>query len=136
MWNELTSVPDSNEVLGPWSIAALVLFSLVFIAAGFFSARPWARPLGEHYSRRFVERWTRILGWISGVGLFLVIIRYLQINPVGLGLPIWTVMTLAALGMAIIVMTLTSAADRAARRLHKAGHRPSQIARRPVRRRR
>lgn len=131
MWNELTSPPDAGEVLSFYSVAVSFIFAVVFVASGFYSARPGAKPFGERYSRRFIRRSASLLGWISGVGLFLLLIRYLQINPLGLGLPIWTLLVLIALVAAIVVIVVRAASDREIRRRNQAGHRRS---RRPARR--
>ncbi|HEV2072527.1 MAG TPA: hypothetical protein VGR29_02700 [Thermomicrobiales bacterium] len=131
MWNDLTSVPDSGEVLNIPSLAAASVFALVFIIAAFYSARPRAKPLGERYSRRFIQRASTLLGWISGFGLFLIIIRYLQINPLSLGLPIWTLLTVLGLLLAIIMVAIRAPSDEEARRRNRATHRRT---RRPARR--
>lgn len=131
MWNELTSVPDSDEVLSLTSVAVSCVFALVFIAAAFYSARPSAKPLGEQYSRRFIRWSTTLLGWISGAGLFLAIIRFLQINPATLGLPIWSLLVFLALIVAIVVIVVRAPADRETRRRNRARNRHS---RRPARR--
>ena len=131
MWNDLTSVPDPGEVLSIPSLIVAFLFALVFILAAFYSARPRARPLGERYSRKFIRQSSTLLGWVSGFGLFLVIIRYLQINPLSLGLPIWTLLALLALFAAITMVAIRAPKDEEARRRNKAAHRPT---RRPARR--
>jgi hypothetical protein len=131
MWNDLTSVPDAGEVLSIPSLAVAFVFALVFILAAFYSARPRAKLLSERYSRRFIQRSSTLLGWISGVGLFLVIIRFLQINPLSLGLPIWTLLTFLGLLVAIIMVAIRAPSDEAARRRNQAAHRRT---RRPARR--
>jgi carbon starvation protein CstA len=131
----LTTRASSDDVLNPFAIISLTVFALVLVASGFYSARPWSPPLGETFSRHFVRRSATFLGWASSAGLFFLIIRLLQIDPATFGRPIWILLSWAALLAAIIVVSVAAPRDREAKRLRKAGHRPSQLARRPVRKR-
>ena len=133
MWNTLTSVPEAGDVFNVFAVVSMVIFGVVFLASAIYSARPWTPPLGDVYSRRFIRRSATMLGWVAGVGLFFLIIRLLQINPITLGLPIWTLLTLLVLGAAIIYIGMRSVQDREIRRLNRSGHRASKLNRRPVR---
>jgi TRAP-type mannitol/chloroaromatic compound transport system permease small subunit len=133
MWDWLTSRPSTDDVINGFSITAAVIFGVFFLLAAIYAARPHTPPLGRAHSRRFLQRAGMVLGWIAGIGLFFLLIRMLQINPATLGLPFWTVLTLIALGVALVVILLESGKDRAAKALHRAGHRPAQLQRRPVR---
>ena len=134
MWSALTSVPDGNDVINTFSIVSMLVFGLVFLLSAVYSARPWTPPLGEMQSRRFVRRSATLLGWISGIGLFFLLIRLLQINPISFGFPIWTLITMFALVAALIYVGVASNQDRETRRKNQAGHRAGQVSRRPVRR--
>ena len=131
----LTTRPTGDEVLDTFTIVSLVVFSIVLLASGFYSARPWAPPLGQPFSKHFVRRATTLLGWPAGLGLFFLIVRLLQIDPATFGRPIWIVLSWIALAVAIVVLAVIAPKDRELKRLRKAGHRPSQLARRPVRKR-
>lgn len=131
----LTTRPTGDEVLNTFAIVSLVVFALVLLAAGFYSARPFAPPVGPAHSRHFVTRAATLFGWASGLGLFFLIIRLLQIDPATFGRPIWIVLAWIALVVTAAVVGYLSPKDREAKRLRKAGHRPSQLSRRPVRRR-
>ena len=133
MWSALTSVPEAGDVLNVFAVVSMLIFGLFFLLAAIYSARPWTPPIGEIYSRRFVRQSATILGWISGIGLFFMLIRILQINPATLGLPIWTLLTLIALAAALVMIWFTSRQDREKRRLNRSGHRASAVTRRPVR---
>ena len=131
----LTTRPTGDDVLDTFAVVSLVVFTLVLVVAGFYNARPWAAPLGDSFSKHFVRRATSMLGWPAGLGLFFLIIRFLQIDPATFGRPIWIVLSLIALMVAAIVIAMLAPKDRELKRLRKAGHRPSQLARRPVRKR-
>jgi hypothetical protein len=133
MWNALTSVPEAGDVIDVFAVVSMAIFGLVFLLSAIYSARPWTPPLGDAYSRRFIRRSATLLGWISGIGLFFLLIRLLQINPISLGLPIWTLLTLIALVAALIFIGIQSVRDREIRRLNRSGHRASKLTRRPVR---
>jgi hypothetical protein len=135
MMDWLTTRAASDDVLNLFAVISLAVFALVLIASGFYSARPWSPPLGEPFSRHFVRRAANLLGWPAGIGLFFLIIRLLQIDPATFGRPIWIVLSWIALLAALIVVAFIAPKDHAAKRLRKAGHRPSQLARRPVRKR-
>jgi hypothetical protein len=129
----LTIRPTDDEVINAFAIISLVVFAIVLIASGFYSARPWAAPFGEPFSRHFVSRSATMLAWPSALGLFFLLIRLLQIDPATFGRPIWIVLSWVALLAAIVVIAIAAPKDRAAKRLRRSGHRPSQLARRPVR---
>lgn len=130
----LTTRPTADEVLNPFAIVSLVVFAIVLLASGFYSARPWAPPFGPAHSKRFVGRAATLLGWPAGIGLFFLIVRILQIDPATFGRPIWIVLAWISLIVTAIVIAIMSPKNREAKRLRKAGHRPSQLSRRPVRR--
>lgn len=125
MWGNLTSVPDSGDVLNTFTIVSLIVFSVVFLAAGVLSARPGTPPIGTHYSRRFIKRATAILGWAAGIGLFFLLIRLLQINPISFGTPLWIVLSWLLLIGAAAYVGITSAADKETRRQNRAAGRPA-----------
>lgn len=131
----LTTRPSSDEVLNAFAIVSLVVFAIVLLTSGFYSARPWAPPVGEPFSKHFVTRAATMLGWPAGIGLFFLIVRLLQIDPATFGRPIWIVLSWIALVVAVIVVAMLAPKDRELKRLRKSGHRPSQLARRPVRKR-
>lgn len=133
MWNTLTSVPEAGDVFNVFAVVSMVVFGVVFLASAVYSARPWTPPLGNVYSRRFIRHSATILGWVAGIGLFFLLIRLLQINPITFGLPIWTLITLVVIIIALIYVGITSVRDRQNRRLNQAGHRTGQVKRRPVR---
>jgi len=131
----LTTRPTGDDVLNPFAIISLVVFVLVLLAAGFYSTRPWAAPLKDQFSRHFVSRAATMLAWPAGAGLFFLVIRLLQIDPVTFGRPIWIVLSWLALIGAAAAIAMAAPKDREAKRLRKSGHRPSQLSRRPVRKR-
>lgn len=130
----LTTRPTADEVLNPFIVVSMVVFAIVLIASGFYSARPWSPPFGTAHSKRFVGRAAMWLGWPAGLGLFFTIVRLLQIDPITFGRPIWIVLSWVALIVSVVVIGMQAPKDREAKRLRKAGHRPSQLERRPVRR--
>lgn len=130
----LTTRPTGDEVLNAFAIISLLVFGVVLIVAGFYSARPWAAPFGEAFSRHFVSRAATMLAWPAAFGLFFLLIRLLQIDPATFGRPIWIVLSWLALAAAAIAIGIAAPRDREAKKLRKAGHRPSQLSRRPVRR--
>lgn len=129
----LVTRPTGDDVLNPFAIVSLVVFTLVLLAAGFYSTRPWAAPLNDQFSRHFVSRAAAMLAWPAGAGLFFLVIRLLQIDPATFGRPIWIVLAWLALIAIAIATGIAAPTDRAAKRLRKSGHRPSQLSRRPVR---
>jgi len=135
MWETLTSVPDSGDVLNGFAIVSTIIFGVVFLLAAMYSTRPGIPPIGDIYSRAFIQRSAAILAWISGIGLFFLLIRFLQINPGSFGLPIWILITLVLLVAALAYVGVTSTSDRRRRRQNRAGHRTSQLQRRPVKKR-
>ncbi len=130
----LTTRPTADEVLNPFIVVSIVVFAIVLLASGFYSARPWAPPFGKAHSRRFVGKAAMWLGWSAGLGLFFTIVRLLQIDPATFGRPIWIVFSWLALAASAVAIVMQAPQDREAKRLRKAGHRPSQLERRPVRR--
>ncbi len=134
MWETLTSRPASDDVLNTFAIVSALIFGIVFLLSAVYSARPWMSPVGQTYSRRFVQRAGMVLGWISGIGLFFLLIRLLQIDPATLGRPIWIALTLLALVAAVVWLVPQAASDRETRQRNRAGHRPSQLSRRPAKR--
>ncbi|HWV25542.1 MAG TPA: hypothetical protein VNZ58_15265 [Thermomicrobiales bacterium] len=135
MWDTLTSVPDSGDVLNAFAVLSLVVFGAIFLAAGVFSARPKTPPLGELYSRRFIKQSTAILGWASGIGLFFLLIRLLQIDPISFGRPIWIAFSWILLIASMAYVGFTSIADKETRRKNRAAGAPT-TPRRPARKRR
>lgn len=135
MWETLTSVPDSEDVLNSFAIVSTVIFGMVFLFAAVYSTRPGTPPIGELYSRPFIQKSAAILAWISGIGLFFLLIRLLQINPGSFGLPIWIALTLVVLAVALVYLGVRSTEDRRRRQQNRASHRASQLQRRPVKKR-
>jgi hypothetical protein len=131
----LTTRPGSDEVLDAFTIISLIVFGIVLVAAGFYSARPWAPPFGAPFSKHFVRRSATLLGWPAGIGLFFVIIRIVQIDPATFGRPIWIVFSWVALIAAAVYVGMRAPQDREMKRRNKAGIRRSQLDRRPVRKR-
>lgn len=130
----LTTRPTADEVLNPFIVVSMVVFAIVLIASGFYSARPWSPPFGKAQSKRFVGKAAMWLGWPAGLGLFFTIVRLLQIDPITFGRPIWIALSWVALIVSAVAIGMQAPKDREAKRLRKAGHRPSQLERRPVRR--
>jgi hypothetical protein len=130
----LTTRPTGDEVLNPFAIISLAVFAIVVLASGFYSARPWSPPFGETQSRRFVQRAATLLAWPAGLGLFFLVVRLLQIDPATFGRPIWIVLSWIALIVTAGALAFLAPKDREAKRRRRAGHRPSQLSRRPVRR--
>lgn len=130
----LTTRPTADEILNPFIVVSIVVFAIVLLASGFYSARPWSPPFATSYSKRFVGKAAMWLGWPAGLGLFFTIVRLLQIDPATFGRPIWIVLSWLALLASAVAIVLQAPQDREAKRLRKAGHRPSQLERRPVRR--
>lgn len=130
----LTTRPTGDEVLNAFAIFSLLVFGVVLVASGFYSGRPWAAPFGVQFSRHFVSRAAMMLAWPAAFGIFFLIIRLLQIDPATFGRPIWVVLSWIALIAAVVAIGIAAPKDRAAKKLRQAGHRPSQLSRRPVRR--
>lgn len=125
MWTTLTSVPEPGEVLNAFAIVSLIVFGAIFLAAAVYSARPGTPPFGADYSRPFIKRATAVLGWASGIGLFFLIIRLLQINPLSFGTTLWVVLSWILLLLCLVYVGLTSVADRAEQRLDRPGEPPA-----------
>lgn len=134
MWDTLTDVPGSGDVLNTFAIVSLFAFGVIFLATAVYSSRPWTPPIGEHFSRRFIKQAAMTLGWISGIGLFFMLIRLLQINPASFGLPIWTALTWIALIVILVYLGWKARTDHETRKRNQASHRP-EASRRPVRKR-
>ncbi len=101
-WDYLRTVPGTNEVFGPFSIAYLVLF-LIGLALSIVVYNGWAKKrFTDPVTHRMARKWAGIAIVIFGLGLFFFLIRWLQINPFGFGRRYWLWLTLVALlGLAI-----------------------------------
>ena len=138
-WDYLTTVPGEDEIFGPLSALFAIVFACGFIAASFYTARPWAPPLGGRFRKRFVARSAMVLAWITGIGLFFFLIRVLQINPLTFGMRIWLWLSLLALIVAIGWIASRADAARKPTAAPSGGGsapRAMRTLRRPVRRRR
>ncbi len=102
-WDSLTTAPTPEETLNVFSVFCLVVFAVGFIASTFLYYRPWQPPLGRYFRRRSIRKATTIAMWVFGFGLFLFLIRLLQINPFTLGVPLWMVLTM------IVAVVMTAA---------------------------
>lgn len=129
----LTTAPGPDDLLSPLALVGFLLFGLVFVVAAFYASKPWSPPVGKSWSRRFVQRSAMILGWISGLGLFFLIIRILGINPASFGEPLWPVLCLVALVLALAWIAVKQNEDRKAKREHQAHSRSARPKRKTVR---
>jgi hypothetical protein len=88
-WDYLTTVPGPNEVFGPFAIVFLVLFCTGFgLSVVVYNgwAKRWARDPVLH---RMARKWSGAGLIVFGLGIFFFAIRWLQINPLNLGMRIW-----------------------------------------------
>jgi hypothetical protein len=92
-WDTLTTAPTPEDTLNPFSVPFLIVFAIGFIASTYLYYRPWQPPLGRYFRRKAIHKATTISMWVFGFGLFLFLIRLLQINPFTLGVPLWMVLT-------------------------------------------
>lgn len=143
-WDSLTTAPAPDETLNPFSVLFVIVCAVGFIASTYLYYRPWQPPLGRYFRRRAIRKATTISMWVFGFGLFLFLIRLLQINPFTLGVPLWMVLTaiVAVVMMAVFAVKIWQgrsqpAPTRPATRLDTGGRLPYAPAggRRPVRRR-
>lgn len=92
-WDFLTSAPGPDDALSPFSVTFLVFFAVGFIVSTFLYYRPWQPPIGRLFRRRSLRKAMTVAMWVFGIGLFLFLIRLLQINPFTLGNRLWMVLT-------------------------------------------
>ena len=106
-WDYLTTVPGPNEMLSPFAVIFLIVFTVGFIASTYLYYRPWQPPLGRYFRRRAIRKAMTVAMWVFGIGLFLFLIRLLQINPFTLGMRLWMVLaTVAAVVMVVYFIVL------------------------------
>ncbi len=99
-WNDLTTVPGTDDIFTPVSTVFLVLFGLGFLASIFLYNDGARRYTGHALKRRVLRRGASISMTVFGVGLFFFGIRVLQINPFNFGMNIWLWLSvLAAIAM-------------------------------------
>ncbi|MGI8477410.1 MAG: hypothetical protein ACR2OO_13715 [Thermomicrobiales bacterium] len=96
-WNYLTTVPGSNEVLGPFAIGFLALFGLGFLASTLLYNGGGRKLFANPVLFRMACKWAGVGLVIAGLGLFFFVIRALQINPFTFGMRIWLWLSLLAL---------------------------------------
>jgi hypothetical protein len=99
-WDYLTTVPQTDEVFGPFAVIFLVLFGIGFLGSVFFYNDGGRRYISHPLKRRTIRRGSGIAMVVFGIGLFFFGIRVLQINPLNFGMRIWLWLSF----LAVIVM--------------------------------
>ena len=100
-WDYMTTVPDTDQVFGPFAVVYLILFGLGFLVSVFLYNDGARRYIDHSLKRRILRRGAGIAMIVFGAGLFFFGIRVLQINPFTFGMRIWLWLSfLAALIMA------------------------------------
>jgi hypothetical protein len=96
-WDYLTTVPGPNEVFGPFAVIYLIIFGAGFLIS-LVVYNNWAkRWIADPVLHKMAKRWAGIGLAIFTLGLFVFLIRWLQINPFDLGMRIWLWLSLVAL---------------------------------------
>ncbi|MCC6176548.1 MAG: hypothetical protein IT305_14670 [Chloroflexi bacterium] len=89
-----------SPIGGPMYIAFAVVLALVLVGAVFIYLIAPHRFRGHNYHRRLVQRGAAICGWLSAIGLLLLLFRWLMV-PI-LDRRLWTYLwVLSVLGCAV-----------------------------------
>jgi fatty acid desaturase len=96
-WDYLTTVPGPNEVFGPFAVIFLVLFGLGFIVSIILYNGGGRRFIKDPILARMARKWSAWALIVFTFGLFVFVIRWLQINPLTLGMRIWMWISFVAL---------------------------------------
>ena len=101
-WEELSTLPRSDDVFNSFAIAFVVVFSIGFIASSFLYNNGARRFVDHPVTLRVLHRAGSIAMIVFGLGLFFFGIRALQINPFSFGVPFWLwLCILAAIAIAV-----------------------------------
>src|SRR5690606_6991677 len=101
-WDYLTTVPGPNEVFGVFSTIFLVVFVIGFVVSIILYNGWGRRVIKDPILGRMLRRWSAWALAIFTFGLFVFAIRWLQINPLNLGMRIW--MWISWLALAALVV--------------------------------
>jgi amino acid transporter len=131
-WGYLTGRPTATATVDGLAVASLLVFAGMFVVLSILALRPRSWGLRRRIGRDRFRRWLATGLWLSSLGLILLILRFLQIDPLTLARPIWLVVILVAVAcwigwLAVMLMGDLPAAQaepalsRASRRPRKGG---------------
>ena len=98
-WDSLTARPASGAVVDGLAAVSLAIFTGMFVVLSLLALRPRLWGLRRRVGRDQFGRWLSAGLWLSSLGLILLILRFLQIDPLTLSRPVWLVAIL--IGVAI-----------------------------------
>ena len=96
-WDYLNRVPGSDEIIGPFSTAFLVVFLIEFFFVVFLYNDGGRHLASDPVRRRYLRRYAGFLLIPLTLGLFFFGVRLLQIDPFTFGRRVW--LYLALLGL-------------------------------------
>lgn len=103
-WGSLTARPASGAVVDGLAIVSLAIFAATFVVLSLLALRTRLWGLRRRVGRHRFGRWLSAGLWLSSLGLILLIVRFLQIDPLTLSRPVWLLAIL--IGVAIWVGSL------------------------------
>jgi hypothetical protein len=95
-WSYQTTVPGTNEVLGPFAIVFVIIFGLGFLASIVVYNGGGRKLFRTGVLFRMARKWAGIGLALFGAGLFFFAIRVLQINPFTFGMRFWLWLSILA----------------------------------------
>lgn len=102
LWTWLNTPPALPDVLDPFAIAYAAVFTLGFLAAAYLAGPAGSTLARDTHHADAIHHWSTVGLWLFGPGLFFLVIRLLQINPLSFGEPIWLIGSLLALLIAAL----------------------------------
>jgi hypothetical protein len=127
-WDSLTSRPASTASIDGLAVVSLVVFAGMFGVLSLLALRPRTWGLRRRIGRHRFGRWLSTGLWLSSLGLILLILRLLRIDPLTLARPIWLVAILVGVAFWIGWLAVTLGSEPA---LAEATPARSQAYRRP-----
>ena len=124
--------PNADQAFNIWILISTLVFIAGAILSGLLASNPGMMGLKQTQTKAFVQRLGQWLGIACGIGLFFVIIRLLQIDPITLGRGIWIVLSWAAV-IAVVAWYVVNRKHDRQRRIAHATHRGKSPSHRPVR---
>jgi hypothetical protein len=101
LWTWLTTPPGVADVLDPFGLVFIAVFSVGFLTSAYLSGPDGGKVFAHGAPHApAVRQWVSVGLWIFGSGLFYFAMRTLQINPLSFGGPIWLVASVVALAVA------------------------------------
>ncbi|MGC4108620.1 MAG: hypothetical protein QM753_20025 [Thermomicrobiales bacterium] len=107
-WSHLTSRPPDDALIDGLSAVSLILFAAVFVMVSALALWPRFWGLRRCLGRNRYSRWLSAGLWLSSLGLIALILRFLRLDPITLGRPIWLVVVIVGVAFWIgwLVMML------------------------------